>query len=210
MKHMDMKCLIVASLIAAPAIAGNSSSKSNKVTTSIREIETEMSVPLHEGGSKSSKASDSSQHVPEAEMPSMTNSSATTASPSMSTSTGKSGKSDRTKSGKQSEMSMPEEALSTPSYNSSKSGKVGTAFGKSGKIDTKAFKGKGSDSVVESKSFKTGKASKDMSMSLAYNATAAPTSAPTTKPTEATAERELYPISLCFEVPTGNCDTILN
>ena len=42
MKHMDMKCLIVASLIAAPAIAGNSSSKSNKVTTSIREIETVM------------------------------------------------------------------------------------------------------------------------------------------------------------------------
>lgn len=200
---MDMKCLIVASLIAAPAIAGNSSSKSNKVTTSIREIETEMSVPLHEGGSKSSKASDSSQHVPEAEMPSMTNSSATTTSPSMSTSTGKSGKSDRTKSGKQSEMSMPELALSTPSYNSSKSGKVGTAFGKSGKIDTKAFKGKGSDSIV-------GKASKDMSMSLAYNATAAPTSAPTAKPTDATAERELYPISLCFEVPTGNCDTILN
>lgn len=184
MKHPDAKRLLIASLIATPVIAGKKSSKSNKVTMSIRGIEQEMCIPLSASGSKSSKASGTSLPETSASIPD----SSTAISP---TAAAKSGKADRTKSSEQTEMPLPEEALSTPSYSSSKNGKIKEegAFSKSGKgIDSKAFKGKGSEPMVESKSYKSGKASKYMSLSLsiAHTETAAPTSAPTAKPTEAT------------------------
>jgi hypothetical protein len=179
MTHLAMKKLVVLSLVAAPVLAGKSSSKTNKVTMSISEIEREMPIPLHEGGSKSSKAavshSPSSSHAP--------SSAETGAAAEGVTSNGKSGKSDRSKGGKPSDsMSMPDNALSTPLHNGGKSGKVVTAFGKSDKADAKAFKGKSSESFVDSKSLKSSKGSKNMSLSVAYDESAMPSSAPSTFP----------------------------
>lgn len=190
MRHLVMKKLAVMSLAAAPVLAGNSSSKANKVTVSISEIEREMPIPLHEGGSKSAKASDSRQS-PSLSAPSSTE----IAAKKEVSSKAKSGKSEGSKARKPSDiMSMPDDALSAPLGNSNKSGKVVAAFGKSGKIDSKAFKGKSSESFIDSKSLKSSKDSKNMSLrlSVSYDESAMPSSAPSTFPSFATIVGEQY------------------
>jgi hypothetical protein len=115
MKHLGVNYMLIASVVmAAPASAGNSSSKANKITSSISDTEQETSTSSLDASSKSAKASDSSS--------------------------GNSGKGSKVS---YNFMSMQHhDAISMEHQSIGRSGKVGKAFsadGKGAKSDPEAF-----------------------------------------------------------------------